>query len=93
VTAHDLIVDSHAPEIMLGDFERETSFPRVLLKLKLSENVMAFYINGGLYSQTDGLTEILEPMPLEMGVNLFELRVVNYAGHETVCMVTITRTN
>ena len=92
VTHLDLMVDTIAPEITLGDFERETNFPYVLLRLTLSDNVMAFYINGGLYSHTERLTEIQERMPLEMGANLFELRAVNHAGHETVCTVTVTRT-
>ena len=90
-THFDLMVDTIAPEITLGDFERETNFPYVLLNLTLSDNVMAFYINGGLYSHTERLTEIQERMPLEMGANLFELRAVSFAGQEARCTVTVTR--
>ena len=90
---HDLIVDTLAPEIMLGDFERERDLPRVRLKLRLSDNVETFYINGKR-DDSDCKTlgvEIGQTVPLKMGVNLFELRAVSFAGRETVQTVTVTR--
>ena len=42
-THYSLMVDSYAPEITLGDFERETNLPRVLLKLNLSDDVRDLY--------------------------------------------------
>ena len=82
-----------APVITLGNFERKTNLPIVLLKLELSDDVVAFYINDELYSFPMDwyFTEILEPVPLEMGENVFELRAVNFAGHETMRTVTVTR--
>jgi len=40
-----LIVDTLTPKITPGDFERETSFPHMLLTLKLADNVIKLYIN------------------------------------------------
>ena len=93
VTHHILMVDSDPPEITFGDFERETNFPRVLLKLNLSDDVRDLYINGEQYNKGSRTLEgeILESVPLEMGENVFELRAVSVAGRETVQTVTITR--
>ena len=55
-------------------------------------DMTAFYINGKRYDfGTGSWTEVLESVPLEMGVNQFELRAVSFAGHETVQTVTVTR--
>ena len=93
VTYYSLIVDSRAPEIMLGDFEQKTSSPYILLTLTLSDNVIAFYISGELYDfgSAPMTAERRKEIPLEVGVNHIELRAVSLAGHETVRTVTITR--
>jgi hypothetical protein len=94
MTFHTLRVDSRAPEITIPrDFVRETNSPRVWLKLKLSDNVLDVYINGEEYEFASGRprTEFHMPVPLEMGENLFEVRAVSYAGHETVRTVAVTR--
>jgi hypothetical protein len=91
--------DTPAPVITLGNFERETSSPRVFLELDLSTDVAAFFINGKQYHFGTSLPwatmpksiGFSEPAPLEMGENQFELAAVSYAGRETVQTVTITR--
>jgi len=91
-SSHDLIVDTLVPEIMLGDLERETDLPRVQLKLRVSDNVKDVYINGKNWYNNRALWgEKTKVVPLEMGVNQFELRAVSYAGCETVQTVTVTR--
>ena len=89
--APDIIVDVLAPKITLRDSEWETSFPRVSLELTMSENVRYLYINGELRDFGSGWPYVLKSVDLEMGENLFELRAVSFAGHETTRTVTITR--
>ena len=77
----------------MGDFERETNFPRVPLRLRVSDNVDELYINGERYNRGSRILEreLLESVPLEMEENLFELRAVSVVGRKTVQTVTITR--
>jgi hypothetical protein len=90
---HSLIVDTLAPEIILGDFKRETDLPELGLRLNASDNVTDLYINGKPHRDwaisLAGENRIT--IPLEMGVNHIELRAVSYAGRETVQTVTVTR--
>ena len=79
--------------LTLGNFERETNLPRVLLPRIVSDNVRDMYINGERYNRGSRMLEgeLLESVPLEMGENVFELAAVSYSGSETVQTVTITR--
>ena len=79
--------------LTLGDFERETNSPFVLLPRIVSDNVEDLYINGERYNRGSRILEreLLESVPLEMEENLFELRAVSVVGRKTVQTVTITR--
>jgi len=86
------VVDTLAPEIILGDFEHQTYFPHVLLKFTLSEYVKDFYINNKLFGfGTGSQTDIVHAVDLEMGINYFKLRAVDHLGRETVITTTVTR--
>jgi hypothetical protein len=88
--------DTPAPVITLRDFDRETSLPYGRFSLTVPTDVVAFYINGKLDTfGTLGIgqtyREVRDEVPLEMGANQVELTAVNFAGHETVLTLTMTR--
>jgi hypothetical protein len=91
VTNRTLVVDTltpNIPEITLGDVDRVTNAPYIWLELRLSDNVMDFYINGKRYNCSTGRWTTLS-VPSKRGEDQLKLRAVSFAGYETERTATV----